>query len=123
MQKKTGYLILNLLGAHRLVATTLSSARQLHQSRTLVHGSIVDLFAAENSSSRFPLSKDGGGVAPKVLTVGDAASAVRVLLLALVLRRYCSSASDGLDEGINSQDTAPLLEHTALVLVRVSRRS
>lgn len=111
---------LHFLRLHGLVPAPTSHPGDAHESGRLVHGRVVDLFAAKRGLARFALAKDGGGIAPKVLTVGHAAPAEWILLLALVLGRGGAAAGNGLDEGIDAKELAPLLEESALVLVAVA---
>jgi hypothetical protein len=111
----------DVFSSHCFVTSTFSTTCQLHQAWALVHSRIIDPLATKHSRPVLSLAKNGRGITPKVLAVGDAASAVGVLLLALILARYCSTAGNGLNEGVDAEDATPLLEHTALVLMRMSR--
>lgn len=111
----------DIFSSHCFVTSTLSTTCQLHQTRALIHSRVINPLATKHSRPVLSLAKNGRRITPKVLAVGNTASAIGVLLLALILARYRSAAGNGLDEGVDTEDTAPLLEHTALVLMRMSR--
>lgn len=108
--------------SNRLVPATPPARGGVHQGRAFVDVGPVDPASADHGLARLAAAEHGRRVAPEVLAVLYVALGVGVLLvLALVLAGCGAAARRRLDEGVDAQNTAPLLQEA--LLVAMARRA